>query len=357
MDNVRESVAASYDPALAVSYGQFVNVAYQMYGSDPANPTPAPPSSFPAGYRFFAWVQMKDFLIESGDWTFYGLIAQSTSDTNKFLLAIRGTDDLTEWWDDLLSMAPVPWEDFGSVGYGFARIYQTLRIVDYMVAEALYARGTVQSPRQSLTFAQQVAAAVQRHAPTVARPGEREAAPPVAAVKTIVVVGHSLGSALATLYVADNAATSPMKTPLICTFASPRVGDPVFAAKFNQLGITSWRIVNDLDVVPKVPVIGFAHVETLHLYNSGSSVAWSLECWHSLATYLHLLDAKQPLDPGCVWPPKIAASASLRVPSHSAEAVGSLAKKTDKVAISVPRDGGATINITIKIGGRMDDNG
>ena len=48
-----------YDPALAVTYGQFVDVAYQMYGSDPANPTPAPPAALPSGYRFIAWVQMR----------------------------------------------------------------------------------------------------------------------------------------------------------------------------------------------------------------------------------------------------------------------------------------------------------
>jgi hypothetical protein len=120
-----------YDPALAVTYGQFVDVAYQMYGSDPANPTPAPPAALPSGYRFIAWVQMKDFIIESNDWSFYGLIAQSPTDANKFILAIRGTSDLTEWWDDLTSMGLVPWEAFGNVGYGFDRIYQTLRIIDY----------------------------------------------------------------------------------------------------------------------------------------------------------------------------------------------------------------------------------
>jgi Lipase (class 3) len=238
-----------------------------------------------------------------------------------------------------VSVVPAPWAGFGSVGYGFARIYQTLRLVDLVAAEARDARGVAQSPQQSLTFAQQVAAAVQRHAPTPERPGEREAAPPIAAVKTIHVVGHSLGAALATLYVADNAATSAMNTPIICTFASPRVGDPVFAEKFNQLGVTSWRIVNDLDVVPKLPVLGFEHVNTLHLYNSGSSVTWLLECWHSLATYLHLIDAKQPLEPGCVWPPKIAASASLRAPIQPAEAVGTLAKTAEKVALSVPPGG------------------
>jgi hypothetical protein len=60
--DVRESIG-SYDPSVAVGYGQIINVAYQMYGSAPANPMPTPPSNFPAGYRFVAWVQMKDFLL------------------------------------------------------------------------------------------------------------------------------------------------------------------------------------------------------------------------------------------------------------------------------------------------------
>jgi hypothetical protein len=129
--DVRESIV-SYDPSLAVGYGRIINLAYQMYGRDPANPTPAPPVDFPAGYRFIAWVQMKDFLlVEDDDWTFYGLIVQSTTDESKFILAIRGTSNLTEWWDDLTSMVLVPLEGFGNVGYGFSRIYQTLRVVDF----------------------------------------------------------------------------------------------------------------------------------------------------------------------------------------------------------------------------------
>jgi hypothetical protein len=57
----------TYDPSVAVSYGQLINLAYQMYGGDPANSTPTPPSPFPLGYRFVAWVQMKDFLLVEED--------------------------------------------------------------------------------------------------------------------------------------------------------------------------------------------------------------------------------------------------------------------------------------------------
>jgi hypothetical protein len=129
------------------------------------------------------------------------------------------------------------------------------------------------------------------------------------------------------------------------------VGDPIFATKFDQLGNTSWRIVNELDVVPNLPFLGFKHVDTLHLYNSGSSVNWSLACWHSLNTYLHLLDPKQPLDAQCRWPPKIAATAPLRDTVGPAKAAAALSIQADREAArSGQPDAGATINITIKIG-------
>jgi hypothetical protein len=231
---------AQYDPSVAVHYGQFIEIAYRMYESAPNNPTPNPPSPFPVGYKFLAWIQMNDFIIVGGNWTFYGFIAQSTVDPNKFILAIRGTETLEEWWDDLTSVVLVPWEGFGAVGYGFSRIYQTLRVV---YPETLGPEAAARALEPAGTFAQQVAAAVQRHAANARRPH----------AGTVAVTGHSLGAALATLYVADNFRAKPLSTPLLCTFASPRVGDPVFARNFNRLEITSWRIVNELDVVPKLP--------------------------------------------------------------------------------------------------------
>ena len=72
-------------------------------------------------------------------------------------------------------------------------------------------------------------ALVSRHAPTV--PEGKAAAPPVA----ISVTGHSLGSALACLYVLENAKTNKSPTPIVCTFASPRVGDRAFVTAFNGL--------------------------------------------------------------------------------------------------------------------------
>jgi Lipase (class 3) len=337
MAELVQTFAPSFDPAKAVFYGQLVNAAYAMYDDHKSNPTPPWPKPLPGNYRFVAWVQMWDFIFESGNWTFYGLIAQNPSGANDYVLAIRGTSDLTEWWDDLTSMVPWPMEGFGGdVGYGFYRIYQTMRIIYPLKGLApteAAPGGQGESLEAAGTFADQVAEAVRRDA-AESRPAT---APAAAAPMSVTVAAHSLGSALATLYVADNSRTKKVKTPLLCTFASPRVGDYTFATTFDGLGIASWRIVNELDIVPKLPIFPFWHIQTEQLYNSGSSTWWSLECWHSIDTYLNLLDPKQPLLPACL-PPKVAAAAPLRAAAPAEK----------EIAIAAPA--GTTINITIKVG-------
>ena len=73
--------------------------------------------------------------------------------------------------------------------------------------------------------------------------------------------GHSLGGALAML-----AAARCRSTAGVCTIGSPRVGDDVFVAHFDErFGGRSWRYVHDHDIVTHVPppkLIGhtFAHV-------------------------------------------------------------------------------------------------
>ena len=328
-----------YDPVTAVLYGQFIEAAYAMYDADPKNLTPPRSSNFPSGYQLTAWVQMQDFIIESTGPTFYGIIAQSETVPNQFVLAIRGTSTWVEWWDDLNAIRLVPFKDqrSGLVGAGFARIYDTLEVVSHPIG-ALAEPAAPQPLRPAGGFAQQMSALVRRRA---AGPARAEAVtPPV----SIVVTGHSLGAALATLYVLDNALTERIHNPLIYTFASPRVGDSTFASAFNALSLTSWRIDNLPDVVPYLP-LGFTHVDSLKQYDSLTTVWPSPSCWHALATYLSLIDPKLKPDPSCQWlalaeaPARAAAPALTQAPAPAA------------ASQSVPA-GPVTVNITINVGTR-----
>jgi hypothetical protein len=163
---------------------------------------------------------------------------------------------------------------------------------------------------------------------------------------SIEITGHSLGAALATLYTLENALTEKIPNPGLCTFASPFVGDSTFASAFNGLGLTSWRIVNAPDIVPKLPpeILGFAHINTLQLYNSSGNVQPSLTCWHALATYISLIDPTLQPDPEC----RLLAMPAV-APERPAVAASELTVATPAtINLSVPT-GPVTITITVKI--------
>jgi Lipase (class 3) len=313
-------------------YGQFVQAAYTMYDADPSNLTPSPSSDFPEGYKLIAWLQMQDFILQSSGLVFYGFVAQNEANANRYVLAIRGTSNGVEWWDDAnaISMTQFKVPNCGSVGAGFARIYDTLEVVARPVRT-----GAVSAAPRSLKslgrFSKQVSALVNRHAAAKSR------AVGFGGSAAIEITGHSLGAALATLYTLENARTEQISTPAVCTFASPLVGDATFAAAFNGLGLLSWRIVNAPDLVPMLPpgFLGFRHVDTLQQFNSSGSVSPSLSCWHALATYLSMIDPQ--LQPG--------ADCRLKV-EVSAPALIAGALRAGGSSVSIPA-GPVTLNITI----------
>jgi len=327
------TAASAFDPTAAVFYGRFVQAAYTMYDADRKNLTPSPSADFPAGYRLAAWLQMQDFIFAGTGPTFYGFIAQSMTDANRFVVAIRGTSNGVEWWDDVNAALKTPFKvpGCGSVGSGFARIYDTLEVVE-RPTDAAASPSVAQSLRPVGAFSRQVSTLVRRHAAATARVAG------LTASASVEVVGHSLGSALATLYTMENARTDQLANPLLCTFASPYVGDSTFAAAFNSLGLTSWRIVNAPDIVPKLPpaLLGFTHVDALQLFDSTGKAKSSVGCWHALATYLSLVDPT--LQPG----------ADCRLTASAAELV--VAPAAAATTVSVPA-GPVTVNITVNVGG------
>jgi hypothetical protein len=108
------------------------------------------------------------------------------------------------------------------------------------------------------------------------------------------------------------------------------------------MGLTSWRIDNLPDIVPYLP-LGFTHVDTLKQYDSLTTVWPSPSCWHSLATYLSLIDPKLKPESSCQWLAlaEAPARAAAPAPAHAAAP----AATTKSVAA-----GPVTVNITINVG-------
>ncbi len=81
-------------------------------------------------------------------------------------------------------------------------------------------------------------------------------------IKHIVVSGHSLGGALATLAAVQFGREFPEATITCVSFGSPRVGNGKFCEYFDQCVGGSYRFVNEDDPVPMGPTpIRFTHVK------------------------------------------------------------------------------------------------
>jgi len=130
-------------------------------------------------------------------------------------VVFRGTKTISEWISDA-TFTQVPYAPVSGGGKsetGFSEIYANIR--DGIIEE-------VNALAQSSTYTD------------------------------LFVTGHSLGAALATLAAPDLARATRFTSPVLYNFASPRSGDPVFAALVDELP-TSWRIANTWDEVPKLP--------------------------------------------------------------------------------------------------------
>jgi predicted lipase len=98
-------------------------------------------------------------------------------------------------------------------------------------------------------------------------------------IKSVVICGHSLGAALTVISSYMICKDFPQIAHLVknVTVGCPRVGNSTFKDNYNKLVPKSIRIVNDKDLVTRIPKIGFTHInEGITLNEKGEVITSSL---------------------------------------------------------------------------------
>jgi len=262
-----------------VNLGRLILIDYALFEGAESNANPKFPiaSSFPRDadllklFTPIANLQGKD---KAGSQTkeFYGHIWRSSDSSKTLVISVRGTSDAQEWVDDV-KFELVPFSDNatdGRVALGFSEIFSSFTLATPDSASVVSLNDYLESLHD---------------------------------IETLIVVGHSLGSSLATLtaYSATQKVVSASVKSL--TFASPLTGDPVFVDAYHSNIVDGIRIVNQPDIVPRLPLpeMGYQHVwhEIEVSSFEQAEIVNSVACYHSLNTYLHLLDSTVDLEQSC----------------------------------------------------------
>jgi len=97
-------------------------------------------------------------------------------------------------------------------------------------------------------------------------------------IKSVVICGHSLGAALTVISSYMICKDFPQIAHLVknVTIGCPRVGNSTFKDNYNKLVPKSIRIVNDKDLVTRIPKIGYTHInEGITLNKNGEVITYS----------------------------------------------------------------------------------
>lgn len=187
----------------------------------------------------------------------YGYLAQSLTLPLEHVVAIRGTNGTLEWIEDA-EFLPCDHPIAGKVESGFWGVYQSM----------LYT-----------PIAGQVQAAAAGIASAVGK-------------GHVTMLGHSLGSTLATYLTFDLACAGVDVSGYF--FASPHPGNLDFAKAFDAL-VVDYRVYNyELDVVPRVPFgpdySDLLRVREIKIGANQARIGFSLDCHHHLLCYCAMLD-------------------------------------------------------------------
>jgi triacylglycerol lipase len=212
----------------------------------------------------------KTLSLDNARRVFFGFVAQDNSNPNSYVAAVRGTDGIVEWVIDAEFVPiPHPRHPGSTVEQGFWNIYQTMSLAD---------------PATGVTTHQNAAEGIEKLVGTAG---------------TIVVIGHSLGSALATYLAEDLSERLPSRVSA-CLFASPHTGNSTWVSLFDN-NIGNYRLFNYiLDIVTHVPaLLGFAALPKVTEIQPGTGqgglvaqagIELSLLCNHHVICYCAMID-------------------------------------------------------------------
>lgn len=283
------------DRLSAAPYALLVMYAWDLCDINPRQiPPPIDPRINETGWNVLGFISGSDDILISGlglrstmlgasddqrSRVCYGYVAQrNVQGQDQYVVAIRGTDGAQEWGDDLdFLMMNHPNPKAGLVDQGFWDIYRTMQFHG--------ADGASPVPL-ALGISQLTAAN-----------------PPM-------VLGHSLGSTLATYLTLDLNLQGCKASA--CLFASPKTGNKTFV-DFFETQVGNYDLFNYArDVVPTVPKSDILHFSAYYALLQAKTIpagASSLRikdnplCNHHLICYTALLDPlayKQAMaDPGC----------------------------------------------------------
>jgi len=116
----------------------------------------------------------------------------------------------------------------------------------------------------------------------------------------ILVTGHSLGGALANLAAVDWAGWGISTNIHVCTFGTPRVGNARFASHSNEVIPKNFRVVNDRDVVPRMPTGDYHHPGCTVMVNSNRKVRMQQFLLRSLIADV-FVTMRRNIDLDCFW--------------------------------------------------------
>jgi hypothetical protein len=240
--------------------------AEDMY--DPLRPDELAPVPDPRiagdGWQFRGYLTAMDAYVRLkeksllGARRYYGYLAESVLRPGNFTIAVRGTMDLLEWFEDIEG-EPVahPTPNSGRIHLGFWDIYASMQY---------------DAPRSVSSVLS-------------AWPGLRS----VLGSSPVTIVGHSLGSPLST-YLAYDLARNGCNVSAILV-ASPRPGDADFARAFAG-AVPNHRVYNNVrDLVPRVPVgFGYTPLPNVAPLDPGSLVEDGPFCNHHCADYIAMMN-------------------------------------------------------------------